>query len=94
MVLAALTNSSYRLNGPRSQRLFSALAEASLPVNCVETRHMRAVLKINKTDRNDARVLSVAFDLHNAISFSHFIKFGSWMAVTVIREEHKPRLPS
>jgi hypothetical protein len=28
-----------------------------LPVICVETRHMRAVLKaqINKTDRNDAR---------------------------------------
>jgi transposase len=37
--------------------LFSALAEAELPVICVETRHMRAVLKaqINKTDRNDAR---------------------------------------
>src|SRR5262249_38634852 len=36
---------------------FSALAEAGLPVICVETRHMRAVLKtqINKTDRNDAR---------------------------------------
>ena len=36
---------------------FSALAEADLPVICVETRHMRAVLKaqINKTDRNDAR---------------------------------------
>ena len=34
-----------------------ALAEADLPVICVETRHMRAVLKaqINKTDRNDAR---------------------------------------
>jgi transposase len=32
------------------------LAEANLPVICVETRHMRAVLKaqINKTDRNDA----------------------------------------
>jgi len=43
--------------GPLSQWLFSALAEASLPVICVETRHMRAVLKaqINKTDRNDAR---------------------------------------
>src|SRR5579864_1624355 len=40
-----------------SQWLFSALAEADLPVICVETRHMRAVLKaqINKTDRNDAR---------------------------------------
>jgi hypothetical protein len=33
------------------------LAEAGLPVICVETWHMRAVLKaqINKTDRNDAR---------------------------------------
>ena len=40
-----------------SQWLYSALAEAGLPVICVETRHMRAVLKaqINKTDRNDAR---------------------------------------
>ena len=27
-----------------SQWLFSALAEAGLPVICVETRHMRAVL--------------------------------------------------
>jgi transposase len=43
--------------GPLSQWLFSALAEAGLPMICVETRHMKAVLKaqINKTDRNDAR---------------------------------------
>jgi transposase len=43
--------------GPLSQWLFSALTEAELPVVCVETRHMQAVLKaqINKTDRNDAR---------------------------------------
>src|ERR1700733_13166543 len=43
--------------GPLSQWLYSALAEAGLPVICVETRHMRAVLKaqINKPDRNDAR---------------------------------------
>jgi transposase len=43
--------------GPLSQWLYSALGEATLPVICVETRHMRAVLKaqINKTDRNDAR---------------------------------------
>src|SRR5215471_11213022 len=62
-LLAVLTNCSYRFKrigleaGPLSQWLFSALAEAGLPVICVETRHMRAVLKaqINKTDRNDAR---------------------------------------
>jgi transposase len=44
-------------SGPLSQWLYSALAEAELPVICVETRHMQAVLKaqINKTDRNDAR---------------------------------------
>src|SRR5437763_11168605 len=43
--------------GPLSQWLFGVLAEAGLPVICVETRHMRAALKaqINKTDRNDAR---------------------------------------
>ena len=62
-LLAVLTNPACHFKrigleaGPLSQWLFSALAEAGLPVICVETRHMRAVLKaqINKTDRNDAR---------------------------------------
>jgi len=62
-LLLVLKNPAYRFKrigleaGPLSQWLFSALAEAGLPVICVETRHMRAVLKaqINKTDRNDAR---------------------------------------
>jgi len=62
-LLQVLTNNSYRFKrvgleaGPLSQWLYSILAEAGLPVICVETRHMRAVLKaqINKTDRNDAR---------------------------------------
>ena len=62
-LLAVLRNTAYRFKrigleaGPLSQWLFSALAEADLPVICVETRHMRAVLKsqINKTDCNDAR---------------------------------------
>ena len=62
-LLLELAKSAYRFKrigleaGPLSQWLFSGLAEAGLPVICVETRHMRAVLKaqINKTDRNDAR---------------------------------------
>ena len=63
MLLGVLKNPGYHFKrigleaGPLSQWLFSALAEAGLPVICVETRHMRAVLtaQINKTDRNDAR---------------------------------------
>ena len=59
-LLAVLKNPAYHFKrigleaGPLSQWLFSALAEAGLPVICVETRHMKAVLKaqINKTDRN------------------------------------------
>ena len=62
-LLAVLGNATYCFKrigleaGPLSQWLYGALAEAGLPVICVETRHMRAVLKaqINKTDRNDAR---------------------------------------
>jgi len=44
--------------GPLSQWLVNALTEADLPVICVETRHMKALLtaqQIDKTDRNDAR---------------------------------------
>src|SRR4051794_23384946 len=44
--------------GPLSQWLVTALTAAELPVICVETRHMKALLtaqQINKTDRNDAR---------------------------------------
>src|SRR5476649_1108184 len=56
-LLKVLGNPSYRFKrigleaGPLSQWLFSALAESGLPVICVETRHMRAVLKaqIKKT---------------------------------------------
>src|SRR6266513_5592118 len=62
-LLQVLMNPAYHFKrigleaGPLSQWLFSALGEAGLPVICVETRHMQAVLKaqINKTDRNDAR---------------------------------------
>jgi Transposase len=61
-LLKVLGNPAYRFKriglkaGPLSQWLFCGLAEAELPVICVETRHMQAVLKaqINKTDRNDA----------------------------------------
>ena len=44
--------------GPLSQWLVNALTVAGLPVVCIETRHMKALLtaqQINKSDRNDAR---------------------------------------
>ena len=44
--------------GPLSQWLVNGLAEAGLPVICVETRHMKSLLKaqqVNKSDRHDAR---------------------------------------
>ena len=56
-LLAVLKNPAYHFKrigleaGPLSQWLFSAFAEAGLPVICVETRHMRAVLKADQQDR-------------------------------------------
>src|ERR1700674_2536191 len=65
-LLKALGNPAYRFKrigleaGPLSQWLFSALAEAELPVVCVETRHMKAVLKaqINKTAVADGEAVA------------------------------------
>ena len=43
--------------GLLSQWLFTGLAQAGLPVVCIETRHTKAFLKaqVNKSDRSDAR---------------------------------------
>jgi len=43
--------------GMLSQHIYGRLAEARIPVVCVETRHMKAALsaQLNKTDRHDAR---------------------------------------
>jgi hypothetical protein len=74
-LLQVLANTIYRFKrvgleaGPLSQWLYSVLAEAGLPVICVETRHMRAVLKaqINKTDRNDARGIAQMMSRHRPL---------------------------
>jgi transposase len=54
-LLSVLKSPAYRFKrirleaGPLSQWLFSALTEAELPVVCVETRPMQAVLKARST---------------------------------------------
>src|SRR5947207_3625394 len=89
-LLQVLGNPIYRFKrigleaGPLSQWLFSALAEAGLPVICVETRHMRAVLQaqINKTDRAPlgsiiaAQVNPSAPASRSRRSFDHLIGAG------------------
>jgi transposase len=63
VILAVLSDEDFNIKrigleaGPLSQWLYGELAEAGLPMICVETRHMRAALsaQVNKSDRNDAR---------------------------------------
>src|SRR6266403_436146 len=62
-LLKVLGNPTYRFRrigleaGPLSQWLFSALAEAELPVICVETRHMQAVVHVKTLRSQKLRML-------------------------------------
>jgi hypothetical protein len=74
-----------------SQWLYSALAEAELPVVCVETRHMQTLLKaqINKTDRNDARGMA---QIHHR-GDAHVLAEAVGQIANALRNEHGERLP-
>ncbi len=74
-LLSVLKNPAYRFKrigleaGPLSQWLYNALGEAHLPVICVETRHMRAVLKgTDQQDRSQRCARHRADDAGGALS--------------------------
>jgi len=62
-ILKVLENPAYRFKrigqeaGPLSQWLYAGMRDAGLPVELLETRHVRDAFKAMpvKTDRNDAR---------------------------------------
>jgi len=70
-LVAVLTQTGYRFKrigleaGPLSQLLFSALGEAGLPVICVETRHVRAVLQDSPSWRAVCTVSKSSTSSHN-----------------------------
>jgi transposase len=103
-LLAVLSTPAYRLKrvgleaGPLSQWLYSAVAEAGLPVICVETRHMRAVLQaqINKTDRNDARGIAqmMRVGLYRPVHVKTLPSQKLRMLLTHRKPLHRKPLPS
>ena len=79
-LLKVLGNPTYHFKrigleaGPLSQWLFSALAGAELPVICVETRHMQAVLKVQiNADAEAVAWLRQSVEANRNTTLVHFV---------------------
>jgi transposase len=73
--------------GPLSQWLVNGLMAAELPMVCVETRHMKALLtaqQISKTDRNDARGIAqmMRVGLFKPVHVKTLVAQEHWMLLT------------
>ena len=92
-LLKVLGNPAYRFKrigleaGPLSQWLFSALADAELPVICVETRHMQAVLTCFLVILNGLSVVRIVILLFPVVPTILRLTRRGWLDRTPFRPD-------